>query len=65
MQNFYKEIRVKIETTPTAKGAFNEQKAAYTIKVTIENYTLLLTLLMIYHNRKQAIQEYIVEYKNG
>jgi hypothetical protein len=58
-------VRARIETIATAKEAFDELKSAYETKTTTEYHALLSSLSMIYDDRKQTIQEHILEYERA
>jgi hypothetical protein len=61
-KNCSNDVRARIETIATAKEAFDELKSAYVTKMTTEYHALLS---MIYDDRKQTIQEYILEYERA
>jgi hypothetical protein len=64
-KNCSNDVRARIETIATAKEAFDELKSAYETKTTTEYYALLSSLSMIYDDRKQTIQEHILEYERA
>jgi hypothetical protein len=64
-KNCSNDVRARIETIATAKEACNELKSAYKTKMTTEYHALLSSLSMIYDDRKQTIQEHILEYERA
>jgi transposase InsO family protein len=64
-KNCSNDARARIETIATAKEAFDELKSAYETKTTTEYHALLSSLSMIYDDRKQTIQEHILEYETA
>jgi hypothetical protein len=64
-KNCHNDIRARFETITTAKEAFDKLKLAYEIKITTKYYALLSSLLMIYDDTTQTIQEHILEYESA
>jgi hypothetical protein len=58
-------MRARIETITTAKEAFDKLKSAYETRTTTEYHALLSSLSMRYDDRKQTIQEDILEYERA